>query len=128
MDRDGPRITAAMCARGRVLGEPRLSPDGERVAFVANAAGLGQLAVVAADGSGPEVALTASPGPKPVQSYGGGAFDWTPAGDVLFAGGDGRLYELPAAGGPARPLLDAEAGARPAAAPAVSPDGERVAF
>jgi Tol biopolymer transport system component len=37
-----------MCAYGRVLAEPRLSPDGERIAFVTNAAARGQVVVVPA--------------------------------------------------------------------------------
>ena len=39
-----------MCAYGRALAEPRLSPDGERIAFVTNVVGRGQLVVVPAAG------------------------------------------------------------------------------
>src|SRR5437867_3787359 len=70
-----PRITAAMCARGRVLAEPRLAPDGSRVAFLANQATRGQLVVVPADG-GAELVVTADPPVTPAAAYGGGAFDW----------------------------------------------------
>ena len=39
-----------MCARGRTLAEPWLSPDGSRVAFLANSGRRGQLVVVPVTG------------------------------------------------------------------------------
>ncbi len=108
-----------MCGRGRVLAEPRLSPDGHWVAFVATADGRGALVVVAA-GGGPEVVVTSDPPPPPTASYGGGTFDWTPSGDALvYVGADRGLYHQPVAGGPPRLVV----GDGPVAAPAVSPDG-----
>ncbi|MGI8982975.1 MAG: hypothetical protein ACR2HM_00320, partial [Acidimicrobiales bacterium] len=65
-----PRLTAALCAWGRSLGEPRLAPGGERVAFVSTAAGRSQLVVVALRESagglcaGPEVVVTSTPAPR----------------------------------------------------------------
>lgn len=119
-----PTITAAMCAYGRVLGEPRLSPDGASVAFVATALGRAQLIVVPVDG-GAELAVTSDPAPRPATAYGGGTFDWTPDGAALvYAATDGGLWLVAAGGGPARCVTDRG----PAAAPAVSPDGSRVAY
>jgi dipeptidyl aminopeptidase/acylaminoacyl peptidase len=114
-----------MAAEGRTLAEPRLSPDGTRIAFLATAGGRAQLVVVDA-GGGPEIVLTTSPAPVPSQAYGGGAFDWLPDGSaVVYAAVDGRLWRQSASGGPPVALVS---GGGPVAAPAVSPDGTRVAY
>ncbi|MEO7557162.1 MAG: S9 family peptidase [Acidimicrobiales bacterium] len=122
-----PRITAAMCAQGRGLAEPRLAPDARCVAFVATVAGRGQVVVVDAAG-GPELVVTSDPPPTPAHAYGGGSFDWTPDGDALvYAGTDGGLWWVASHGGPSRPVATpVPTGA--AAAPAVSPDGKWVAY
>src|SRR5260221_2459656 len=73
-----PRITAAMCAYGRGLSEPRLSPDGTRLAYVATDAGRGQLVVVDLDGGSPDAAVTSDPPPKPARGYGCRSFHSTP--------------------------------------------------
>ncbi len=118
------RVTAAMCALGRVISEPRLSPDGETVAYVVTAGGRASVVLVAAAG-GPEVVLTTSPEPPRSASYGGGVFDWTPSGDaVVYVGTDGLLYHQPVIGGPPRTVVTDG----PVTAPAVSPDGTRVAY
>ena len=93
-----------MVAYSRGLGEPRLSPDGSLLAFVATVQGRGQLVVMPAAG-GPEVAVTTEPGPPPAQAYGGGIFDWLPGGTgLVFAATDGSLYTVAATGGMARPF------------------------
>jgi len=116
-----------MCAYGRTLAEPRLSPDGERIAFLANVGGRGQLVVVDSMG-GPELVVTSDPGPKPAAAYGGGAFDWTPDGDgLVYAATDGALWFVAATGGKPRCVVPKQPDG-PIAAPAVSPDGTRVAF
>jgi dipeptidyl aminopeptidase/acylaminoacyl peptidase len=113
-----------MCGRGRVLAEPRLSPDGESVAFVATSGGRAAIVVVAV-GGGPEVVVTSDPPPPPTASYGGGTFDWTPAADALvYVGADRLLYHQLVTGGPPRLIV----GDGPVTAPAVSPDGGRVAY
>lgn len=118
-----PRITAAMCAAGRVLAEPRLSPRGDRVAFVATDRGRASLVVVPVDG-GPELVVTSEPGPPPSAAYGGGMFDWMPDGEALvFAGARGGLWRVAATGGPPQSIVTEEK----LGAPAVSPDGTRVA-
>jgi dipeptidyl aminopeptidase/acylaminoacyl peptidase len=116
-----------MCAYGRTLAEPKLSPDGTRIAFLANVLGRGQL-VVAPAGGGPELTVTSQPAPAPAASYGGGAFDWTPDGGALvYAGVDGGLWLVGAEGGPSIELVPAPASGK-IAAPAVSPDGASVVF
>jgi dipeptidyl aminopeptidase/acylaminoacyl peptidase len=74
---------------------------------------------------GAELVVTADPPVTPAAAYGGGAFDWTPDGNALvYASTDGGLYIIDARGGPARRLVEHG----PVAAPAVSPDGTRVAY
>jgi dipeptidyl aminopeptidase/acylaminoacyl peptidase len=114
------RITAAMCAQGRSFGEVRLSPDGSAVALVSSSAGYTALSILPAAG-GTEVVVTTDPAPR----RGVGTFDWTPGGDaVVYVGSDGSLHHQPVAGGPSRRLVRTEQ----ASAPAVSPDGTRVAY
>ncbi|HEX3539719.1 MAG TPA: prolyl oligopeptidase family serine peptidase [Acidimicrobiales bacterium] len=113
-----------MCAWGRVLSEPRLSPDGRWVAFVATSGGRGAVVVVPV-GGGPERVVTSDPPAPAAASYGGGTFDWTPSSDALvYVGADRRLYLQPSIGGAPR-LIVADG---PVAAPAVSPDGTEVAY
>ena len=122
-----PRVTAAMCAFGRTLSEPRLSPDGTRLAYLVNVFGRGQLVVVDVAG-GPETVVTSGPPPRPAAAYGGGAFDWTPDGGALvYAATDGALWRVDAAGGAPEQVV-AKQPAGSIAAPAVSPDGTQVAF
>ncbi|MGH9093628.1 MAG: hypothetical protein ACRDXE_00550, partial [Acidimicrobiales bacterium] len=68
-------ITAAMCARGRSLSDPRLSPDGERLAFVAALGAVTALVVLPA-GGGSETIVTTEPPPR----RGSGVFAWLPSG------------------------------------------------
>lgn len=114
-----PTVTPAMCARGRSLSEPRLSPDGTRVAFVTRDGNGSRLVVVPAAG-GPEVVVSTDPAP----AFRGGVFDWTPSGEALvFVTGRGDLLRVAADGGPAE-VLRAEAAA---AGVAVAPDAD-IAF
>lgn len=118
------RVTAAMVASGRTVAEPRLSPAGDQLAFVSTEDGASRLVLVAA-GGGPERVLTTDPAPLASRSLGGGAFDWLPDGSgLVFAGRRGGLWLQPVAGGPARCLAEGAA----IAAPAVAPDGSRVAY
>lgn len=116
-------FTAAMCARGRRIADPRLDPAGERVAFVSSSGGHSAVLVCAA-GGGEESTLTAEAvaGAHP---KGGGVFAWTPDGaGVVFVDNAGALWRVPAAGGtPDLLVRGAEA-----ASPAVSPDGLWVAY
>ncbi|MEX2659647.1 MAG: S9 family peptidase [Acidimicrobiales bacterium] len=120
------RISAAMCAAGRTVGEPRLAPTGERIAFVTTSGGRGGLVVVDLDG-GHEQVVTTDPAPQGARAYGGGTFDWLPDGSALvYAASDGGLWSQPAAGGPPRRLVAGTTGR--CAAPVVSPDGTQVAY
>ncbi|HWH35782.1 MAG TPA: S9 family peptidase [Acidimicrobiales bacterium] len=127
-----PPITAALCARGRRLGEPRLAPGGGRVAFVSTAAGRGELVVVdlraPAPGelvAGPEVVVSSEPAPRGARPFGSGVFDWLPDGSgLVYAATDGGLWFQPVDGAPPRRLVEGG----PAAAPAVSPAGNEVAY
>jgi dipeptidyl aminopeptidase/acylaminoacyl peptidase len=121
------RSSAAMVAAGRVVGEPRLSPGGEVVAFVSSAGGRSAIVLVPAVG-GPELVLTTDPAPCSARADGGGVFDWAPDGSgLVYAAGDGGLWWQPAEGGPPTAVVvPVEDG--PAAAPVVSPTGDRVAY
>lgn len=112
-------VSAAMCARGRALSEPRLSPDGTLVAFLARDANGTRLVTVPASG-GAELVLTTDPPP----AFRGGVFDWSPdGGAIVFVTPWGDLCRIPATGGPVEALAPDAA----AAAVSVSPDGTRVA-
>ena len=85
-----------MCVAGRELTEPKLSPDGSYVAFVAAMGGSSAIVVVAAAG-GPERVLTTLPPPAAGRGFGGGCFDWLPDGSgVVYAavGGDLWLHSI----------------------------------
>lgn len=115
-----------MCAHGRVLAEPRLSPDGRLVAFVSSALGRGQIVVAPVDG-GHELVVTSDPPPRPVAAYGGGAFDWAGSDCIVYAAVDGGLWSVSVAGGPPTQVV-APSADQPASGPAVSPDGRWVAY
>jgi dipeptidyl aminopeptidase/acylaminoacyl peptidase len=122
-----PTISAEMVAGGRTVGEPRLSPDGLRVMFVA-AWGASTALVVVPVGGGPERIVTTSPAPPRPRPFGGGSFSWLPDGSaVVYASADGNLWRQPAVGGAATRLTD-QAGDAAASNPAVAPDGSRIAF
>lgn len=107
-----------MVARSRGLAATRFSPDGRQLAWIETIGGRSDIVVAPADGSGPAVVVTAD---APASPFGG--FTWA-GPDLIYAAPDGRLVAVPATGGPLRVLSpDGEA-----AAPAASPDGERIAF
>lgn len=109
-----------MCARGRALSEPRLSPDGTVVAFLARDANGTRLLTVPAAG-GPELVVTTDPPP----AFRGGVFDWAPDGrTIVYATPWGDICRIPSTGGLVEALMPDAA----AAALSVSPDGTRVAY
>jgi dipeptidyl aminopeptidase/acylaminoacyl peptidase len=123
-----PAVTAAMVARSRGLAGPRFSPDGRLLAWIETIAGRSDIVVAPSDGSAPPVVVTADDaaapfggftwaGPDLARGYGG-------VPQIVYVAPDGRLVAVPASGGPLRVLSqDGEA-----AAPAVTADGQRIAF
>ncbi len=114
-----------MCLSGRELTEPRLSPDGSSIAFVVRWGGASAIVVLPLT-SGPERLVTTGPEPAAGRGFGGGCFDWCPAGDgLVYAASDGDLWWQPMPGGVPRRVSDVEAGRR-VEAPAVDRAGEFV--
>src|SRR6478735_3291603 len=117
-------ISAAAVARSRTLGEARWSPGGTYLAWLDAFGGRVDLVVAPADGRGPEVTITAEVPVTSLGAYGGGGYSWVDEDTLVYAAADGRLLVIAATGGPVRVLSrDGRA-----AAPAVAPDGSRVAF
>ncbi len=105
-----------MVARSGSVADPRWSPTGSRLAWIEAHDGRADLVVVATDGSGPPVVVTADVGV-------GGGYAWATDDELVVAGADGRLVVVRAGGGVVRVL----ASDGRAAAPTVSSRGE-VAF
>ncbi|HEU5422896.1 MAG TPA: S9 family peptidase [Nitrolancea sp.] len=110
------------------ISTPCPAPDGRRVAYSRGYDGRNDLWVVDASGGLP-VQLTdraALQGPDPNQRH-ATAIAWTPDGrHLIFASNkDGKLWQVPAAGGPSR-VIDEGPGNHHS--PAVAPDGTRVAY
>ncbi len=121
-----PTVTASMCAASRVIGDPRLSPDGTTAAFVSGRHGGAALVTVAIDG-GPEVVVTTDPAPARPAPDGRGIFDWTPDGAALvYVTAAGGLRHQSVTGGPGRPLPGVDESG--VSGPAISSDGTRVAY
>jgi dipeptidyl aminopeptidase/acylaminoacyl peptidase len=93
-----PGITPEMCVAGRDLTEPKLSPDGSRVAFATTSSGSAAIVVVAV-GGGPERVLTTLPPPAAGRGLGGGCFDWVPDGSgIVYVATGGDLWSHTLAG------------------------------
>lgn len=105
------RLSLEACLAGRDLTEPRLSPDGRTVAFVATTPGpdgsRSDVVVMPVEG-GPERIITSDP-VRAGRALGGGVVDWWPdsqslvaidkAGDLVRVFLDGRTTRLLAADG-----------------------------
>lgn len=107
---------------------PAVSPDGTKVAYIRGFNGRNDIWVVDVDGGLPlqltdEVTLQ---GPDPAQRQ-ALPLAWTPDSRyVVFAStNEGKLYKVPAAGGPAERVEEAAGNHH---SPALSPDGSKVAF
>jgi dipeptidyl aminopeptidase/acylaminoacyl peptidase len=120
-------IRPELCVAGRDLTEPRPSPAGGTVAFVARWGDESAIMVVPVTG-GLERLLTVAPRPAGGRGFGGGCFDWMPDGSgVVYAASDGDLWLQPVDGSAAVRLTH-HGGERSVQAPAVAPDGRWVAY
>ncbi len=118
-------ISVDMCLAGRNLTEPRPSPDGSLVAFVAGWGSSSAICVVPVTG-GPERIVTTEQQPAPGRGLAGGCFDWLPDGSgVVYCGRDGNLWIQPMPGGAARMVSNIAKG-RTIEAPSLAPDGSFV--
>ncbi|MEP6493011.1 MAG: prolyl oligopeptidase family serine peptidase [bacterium] len=96
------------------------TPDGSHVWFTYDDGGVNNVWAVAADGSGPPVALTSYPDGQ----TGGGGF-WSKDGQTFFFQRDGGLLAISAKGGTPHAAWPSAARGRGFS---LSPDGTRVAF
>lgn len=114
-----------MCLSGRDLTEPRISPDGSTVVFVARWGSSTALVAVPV-GGGAERIVTTDPAPAPGRGLGGGCWTWTPDGrEMIYVARDGNLWRQPASGGPPSRVTDVAEGRR-CEAPTTTPDGTSV--
>lgn len=99
-----PPISALAVGRTRTVAEPRWSPGGEQFGWIESFGGRADLVVAPADGAGPPVVVTPDAAVTGVGAYGGGAWCWGSATEVVYAAADGRLVAVPVAGGAPRVL------------------------
>ncbi len=121
----GGPVTAAMVARARSVSDPQWSPSGALLAWAESASGRTDVLVAPADGSDLPLVVTAAVRPAGGHPSGGGVFAWLGDDALVVATRDDGLAVLPARGGPPVAVVAADG---PVFAPAVSPDGRRVAF
>ena len=98
---------------------PIWSPDGKRVAFVWDRAGVANLYVANIDGRGQSMPLTSF-----TQGQVEGAF-WSEDGDIVYFPHDGDLWQVAASGGAPKPVWSRP---DPGNDFVPCPDGKRVAF
>ncbi len=117
-------IPLELVLSGRDLTEPKLSPDGGRVAFVERWRGASTICVVDLDPLGPTTMLTFGPDPAPARGFGGGAFCWLADSiGIVYAAIDGELWR---ASGTELGQLTFHG--RTARSPGVSSDGSFVVY
>ncbi len=119
-----------MCASGRTLAEPRLSPDGTSVVVHVRDGGGARLVRIdlSDDGvarPGPELTLTYDPPVVGVHPSGGGSWEWTPDGAAIVYAAKTGLFIIPSTGGPGRAIV---LSGDFICSPTVSSDGNKVAY
>ena len=88
-------IPIELVLSGREITEPRLSPDGSKVAFVHRSGATTAISVVAADACAPEQLVTFGPEPAPGRGLGGGCHAWLPTSTGhVYSGSDGELWQV----------------------------------
>ncbi|MFK8024940.1 MAG: prolyl oligopeptidase family serine peptidase [Ilumatobacter sp.] len=89
-------IPLSMVKAGRDITEPRVSPDGEHVAFTQRVGGSAGINVVSLRGGEPERPLSFGIDPLPGRGLGGGAFTWVVEArgepSIVYVGRDGELW------------------------------------
>ncbi len=86
-------IPLELVLSGRELTEPKLSPDGERIAFVERWRSASAILVVDIEACEPARALSFGPDPAPGRGMGGGCYSWlTDSTGVVYAAVDGELW------------------------------------
>jgi dipeptidyl aminopeptidase/acylaminoacyl peptidase len=110
-----PLISALAVGRTRTVAEPRWSPDGGHLGWIASFAGRADLVVGPADGSRPPLVVTPDIPVTGVGAYGGGAWCWGSESEVVYATADGRLVAVAADGGEPRILSGDGRASAPAA-------------
>ena len=123
-----PALSPEAYATAPTITTPRPAPDGTRVAYSRGYDGRIDLWVVPVGGGLPLQLTDRAPlqGPDPNQRH-ASALAWTPDGRhlVYAASEDGKLWVVPADGGPTR-VIDEGPGRHHS--PAVAPEGRRVAY
>ena len=120
-------LTPEMCVGGRELTEPKLSPDGAVVAFVARWEGSSAIVLVPSIGN-VERLLATPVEPAAGRGLGGGCFDWLPDGSGLaYVAVDGDVWLQQVPGGHGR-RLTTHGPERRAEAPVVAPDAASVVY
>jgi dipeptidyl aminopeptidase/acylaminoacyl peptidase len=88
-------IPIELVLSGREITEPRLSPDGSKVAFVHRSGASAAISVVAADACAPEQLVTFGPEPAPGRGLGGGCHAWLPTSTGhVYSAIDGELWQV----------------------------------
>ena len=86
-------IPLELVLSGRELTEPKLSPDGGRIAFVERWRSASAILVVDIAAREPARALAFGPDPAPGRGMGGGCYSWlTDSTGVVYAAVDGELW------------------------------------